>query len=152
MGTVAAQSTSSAGGVEAAAKMINQVDRHTERNVFGALEENDAELAERIRSLLFVFEDIITLGDRELQMVIREADQSIMALALRGAPNELREKILSNMSERGAETLREELDLMPPKRRREVEEAQSEIVAIVRRLEEVGEITISRGGEEDELV
>ncbi len=99
-------SSSSAGGVEAAAKLINQVDRHTERNVFGKLEEDDNELAEKIRNLLFVFEDILTLGDRELQLVIREADQTDLALALRGAPPELREKIMANMSERGAETLR----------------------------------------------
>ena len=93
-----------------------------------------------MRRLLFVFEDIVKLDDRSIQLVLREADQKDLALALRGVSNEVRERILQNMSERGAQMLLEEMEYQPPQRKRVVEEAQGRIVAIVRRLEEAGAV------------
>jgi flagellar motor switch protein FliG len=103
-----------------------------------------------VRGLLFVFEDILNLDDRALQMVLREVDAKDLGLAMRGASTEVQEKILSNMSQRGAEMLREEMEYMPPQRRKVVEEAQSKIVGIVRKLDDAGELVISRGGDEDD--
>ena len=107
-----------------------------------------------MRLLLFTFEDIVKLDDRSIQMVLKEVDQKDLAIALRGVSDDVRDRIFKNMSERGAELLREEIDFQPPQRRRVVEEAQGRIVGIVRRLEETGAIVISRGGGggEDALV
>jgi flagellar motor switch protein FliG len=104
--------------------------------------------------LLFTFEDVVKLDDRSIQMVLKEVDQKDLAIALRGVSDEVRDRIFKNMSERGAEMLKEEIDFQPPQRKRVVEEAQGRIVGIVRRLEETGAIVISRGGGggEDALV
>jgi flagellar motor switch protein FliG len=150
--SVLQQEYTAAGGVSALAQIINSSDRATERNILEHLAEQNQELAEEVRSLLFVFEDILKLDDRSIQLVLKEADQKDLALALRGASSEVTDKILSNMSQRGAEMLREEMEYMPPQRRRVVEEAQTKIVAVVRRLEDSGALTISRGGDEDELI
>ena len=141
---------STAGGVKSLAEILNRADRPTERNVLESLSTTDEELSEEVRRLLFVFEDIVKLDDRSIQMVLREADQKDLALALRGVGDDVRDSIMSNMSERGAQMLREEMEFQPPPRKRVVEEAQGRIVAIVRRLEEAGELTISRG--EDDIV
>lgn len=148
------QESSKAGGVEQAAKIITQADRQTERNIFEGLEgdEEGKELAEEIRKLLFVFEDIGKLDGRAIQLILRNVDQNDLALALRMANDQLRELIYANMSERAGEQLRENIELMPPQRRREIEEAQTRIVAVVRALEAKGEIVIFRTGEEDEVV
>jgi flagellar motor switch protein FliG len=98
-----------------------------------------------------VFEDIIKLDDRAIQMILREADQKDLALALRGVSDEVKDRILGNMSERGAQMLTEEMEFQPPQRKRVVEEAQGRIVAIVRKLEEAGAVVLSRG-EEDAVV
>ena len=116
-----------------------------------SLTEADEELAAEVRRLLFVFEDIVKLDDRSIQLVLREADQKDLALALRGVNDDVKERILSNMSERGAQMLVEEMDYQPPQRKRVVEEAQGRIVAIVRKLEEAGALVLSRG-EEDAVV
>ena len=107
-----------------------------------------------MRPLLFVFEDILKLDDRAIQLVLKEVDSKDLALAMRGSTYEVKERILANMSQRGAEMLREEMEFMPPQRRRVVEEAQTKIVAVVRRLEDSGEIVIARGGgdEDDEFI
>jgi flagellar motor switch protein FliG len=143
-----------AGGVQALADILNFSDRATERNILDRLGRADEELAHEVRSLLFTFEDIFGLDDRAIQLVLKEVDSKDLALALRGASEDVTERIMTNMSERGAEMLKEEMEFMPPQRRRVVEEAQSKIVAVVRRLEDAGEIFISRGGgaAEDELV
>jgi len=138
---------SAAGGVGSLADILNKSDRGTERNILGHLAEVDAELAEEVRSLLFVFEDLLKLDDRTIQLVLKEVDSKDLALALRGASDDVKERILANMSERAAEMLREEMEFMPPQRRRVIEEAQTKIVAVVRRLEDSGAIFISRGGE-----
>jgi flagellar motor switch protein FliG len=138
----------SAGGVKSLAEILNQVDRSTERNVLESLTEIDEELGDEVRRLLFVFEDIAKLDDRSIQMILREAEQKDLALALRGVTDEVKEKILSNMSERGAQMLKEEMEFQPPQRKKIVEDAQGRVVAIVRRLEESGTIVLDRGEEE----
>jgi flagellar motor switch protein FliG len=140
-----------AGGIKSLAEILNRTDRSTERNVLDSLTEADEELAAEVRRLLFVFEDIVKLDDRSIQLVLREADQKDLALALRGVNDDVKERILSNMSERGATMLVEEMAYQPPQRKRVVEEAQGRIVAIVRKLEEAGALVLSRG-EEDAVV
>jgi len=149
--SVVQQEYSSAGGIKSLAEILNHADRSTERNVLDALTESDEELAAEVRRLLFVFEDVVKLDDRSIQLVLREADQKDLALALRGVNDDVKERILSNMSERGAQMLVEEMAYMPPQRKRVVEEAQGRIVAIVRKLEEAGALVLSRG-EEDAVV
>ena len=153
LSSVSAQEYASAGGVKSLADILNHSDRTTERNVLDELARNDGELAEEVRLLLFTFEDVVKLDDRSIQMVLKEVDQKDLAIALRGVPDEVASKIFSNMSERGAELLREEIQFQPPQRKRVVEESQGRIVGVVRRLEEAGAIVISRGaGGEDALV
>jgi flagellar motor switch protein FliG len=153
LSNVMQQEYQAAGGVKSLADILNNADRSTERNVLEALEDRNAELAEEIRMLLFTFEDLLKLDDRSVQLVLKDVDQKDLALALRGVSEEVRDKILANMSQRGAEMLQEEIAYQPPQRRRVVEEAQSRIVGVVRRLEEAGAIVVSRGaGGEDEVL
>lgn len=141
------------GGVQTLADIINSSDRGTERNILDHLANENEELAEQVRSLLFVFEDILKLDDRSIQLVLKEVDSKDLALALRGSSDEVKDRILANMSQRGSEMLREEMEFMPPQRRRVVEEAQSKVVGAVRRLEDSGAIVIARGaGGDDELI
>lgn len=151
--TIIQHDYAAAGGTEALASILNSADRATERNILDVLAQRNAELAEEVRALLFTFEDLLKLDDRSMQLVLKNVDTKDLALALRGATDEVKEWILANMSERGAQMLREEMEYMPPQRRRVVEEAQSKIVATVRRLEDAGEIVIAReGSAEDELI
>jgi flagellar motor switch protein FliG len=153
LSSVIAQEYAAAGGVKSLADILNNSDRTTERNVLDELARTHGELAEEIRLLLFTFEDVVKLDDRSIQMILKEVDQKDLAIALRGVPEEVRQRIFSNMSERGAELLKEEIEFQPPQRRRVIEEAQGRIVGIVRRLEEAGAIVISRGsGGDDELM
>ena len=154
LSAVGSQEYAAAGGVKSLADILNSSDRTTERNVLDELAKADGELAEEIRLLLFTFEDVVKLDDRSIQMVLKEVDQKDLAIALRGVPDEVAGKIFGNMSERGAELLKEEIQFQPPQRKRVVEEAQGRIVAVVRRLEEAGAIVLSRGGGsgEDALV
>jgi flagellar motor switch protein FliG len=151
LATVVQQEYSIAGGVKSLADILNHADRSTERNVLDSLGETDEELAAEVRRLLFVFEDVVKLDDRAIQLVLREADQKDLALALRGVTDEVKERILANMSERGAQMLTEEMEYQPPQRKRVVEEAQGRIVAIVRKLEESGALVLSRGEADDVL-
>ncbi len=151
LASVVQQEYSVAGGVNSLAQILNHTDRPTERNVLDTLTESDAELAAEVRRLLFVFEDIVKLDDRAIQLVLREADQKDLALALRGVSEEVKDRILANMSERGAEMLAEEMEYQPPQRKRVIEEAQGRVVAIVRKLEEAGAVVVSRGEAEDVL-
>jgi flagellar motor switch protein FliG len=154
LSTVSAQEYASAGGVKALADILNNSDRSTERNVLDELARGDGELAEEVRLLLFTFEDVAKLDDRSIQMVLKEVDQKDLAIALRGVEESVRARIFTNMSERGAELLKEEIDFQPPQRRRVIEEAQGRIVGVVRKLEDAGAITISRGSGsgDDELM
>jgi len=152
LSTVMGQDFTIAGGVDAVVGIINRVDRGTERNIIEALEEQDPELAEEIKKRLFVFEDIMGMDDRSLQRVLREVDMKDLSLALKGATEELRVKFFRNMSKRAAEMLKEDMDYMGPVRVKDVEESQQKVVNVIRALEDVGEIVISRGGEEDLVV
>jgi flagellar motor switch protein FliG len=147
---VASQDYAAAGGVKGLADILNSADRGTERNVIDTLAEKDAQLAEEIKMLLFVFEDIVKLDDRSVQLVLKDVDQKDLAMALRGVSEEVKKKILSNMSQRGAEMLLEEMEYQPPQRRSVIEEAQSRIVGSIRRLEDAGAIVIARGDEDEE--
>jgi flagellar motor switch protein FliG len=152
LSSVVTQEYTMSGGVKSLAEILNHTDRPTERNILDRLAESNAELAEQIRLLLFTFEDVVKLEDRHVQLVLREVDQKDLALALRGVPQEVKEKVLKNMSVRGAEMLREEMEYQPPQRRIVVEEAQGRIVSIIRRLEEAGEVVLGRAAGEDEVV
>ncbi|MED0663664.1 flagellar motor switch protein FliG [Geobacillus thermodenitrificans] len=146
------QDYTQAGGIEAVVEVLNQVDRGTERTILDALEIQDPELAEEIKKRMFVFEDIVTLDNRAIQRVIREVDNDDLMLALKVASDEVKDIVFRNMSTRMAETFKEEMEYMGPVRLRDVEEAQSRIVAVIRRLEEIGEIIIARGGGDDIIV
>jgi flagellar motor switch protein FliG len=147
---VVEQEYSAAGGAKALAQILNHADRPTERNVLDHLAATDQDLAEEVRRMLFVFEDIVALDDRAIQQVLREANQKDLVLALRGVPDPVKDKLLENMSERGAAMLKEEMEIQQPQRKRDVDEAQGRIVAVVRRLEEAGTIVLASGDGEDE--
>jgi len=142
-----------AGGVKDVAEVLNRVDRATERAILAVLEEKDPELADEIKNHMFVFDDIVLVDDTGIQKTLREIDNKDLALALKAAGEDVKEKVLKNMSERARQLIDEELEFMGPVRLRQVEEAQQKIVAVIRRLEEAGEVIIAgRGGGEDELV
>jgi len=149
--TVTADYTS-AGGIEAVVEILNGVDRGTERTILDALEIQDPELAEEIKKRMFVFEDIVTLDDRSIQRVIREVENNDLILALKVASEEVRGTLFRNMSKRMADNFKEEMEYMGPVRLRDVEESQTRIVAIIRKLEEEGEIIIARGGGDEIIV
>lgn len=154
LSNVLSQDYSVAGGVKSLADILNHSDRPTERNVLDQLAQANAELADEVRLLLFTFEDLTKLDDRSIQLVLKEVDQKDLAIALRGVAPEVSGRIYKNMSERGSELLKEEIEFQPPQRRRVVEEAQGRIVGVVRRLEESGAIILARGsaGGDDELM
>lgn len=141
-----------AGGIEAVVEVLNGVDRSTERTILDALEVQDPELAEEIKKRMFVFEDIVTLDNRSIQRVIRDVENADLQLALKVASEEVKDGIFINMSKRMADTFKDEMEFMGPVRLRDVEEAQTRIVATVRRLEESGEVIIARGGGDDIIV
>lgn len=140
------QAYTDVGGVKSLVEMLNWVDRATERTIMESLAETNPDLADEIKNMMFVFEDINTLDDASIQKVLREVDTKELALALKGVGEEVQNRIFKNMSERAANMLREEIEFMGPVRLRSVEESQQRIVGIIRRLEEAGEVVISRGG------
>ncbi len=142
------QDFTSVGGVKTLVDILNRVDRSTEKVILETMEKDDQELAEEVRKRLFVFEDIITLDDTSIRRILREVDSKDLALAIKGSSQEVAARIYKNMSQRAAEMLREDIEFLGPIRLREVEEAQQRIVQIIRRLDEAGEIVISRGGED----
>lgn len=146
------QDYTQAGGIEAVVNMLNNVDRSTERIILDTLEIQDPELAEEIKKRMFVFEDIVVLDDRSIQRVIREVENADLMLALKVANEEVRNVVFRNMSKRMVDTFKDEMEFMGPVRLRDVEEAQSRIVGIIRRLEEAGEIIIARGGGDEIIV
>jgi flagellar motor switch protein FliG len=146
------QDFTSAGGVRALVDMLNLVDRTTERHILESLDETSPELAEEVRKLMFVFEDILLLDDRSIQQLLKEVEIKDVALALKGTNEDVQEKVYANMSQRAAGMLKEDMAYMGPQRRRVIEEAQQKVVGVVRRLEEAGKIIIARGGGDDELV
>ena len=146
------QSMEKAGGVPTVAEVLNLADRATEKAIMEGLEAEDPDLVEEIRRLMFVFEDIMLVNDKGIQAVLKEVDNDELALALKTASPELQEKILTNMSQRAGEAIREDMEYMGPVRVSDVESAQQRIVDIVRRLEESGDVMIQGRGGETELV
>jgi flagellar motor switch protein FliG len=140
------------GGVESVAEMLNNVDKATEEHIFGRLEEEDPELAEQIRQLMFVFEDLIGIDDRGIRTLLKEVRNEDLTLALKTASEPLKNKILTNVSERAAAMIQEDLEVMGPVRLSEVEEGQQKIIQIARRLEKEGKLVIGGKGGEDTLV
>lgn len=136
------------GGVESVAEIINNLDRATETNVLSEIEAVNPELAENIRQLMFVFEDLIKVDDRGMQTILKEVNSNDLLLALKTCTEPLREKIFSNMSERAALMMKEDLEAMGPVRLSDVEKAQQTILRIVKRLEEEGKVVLAGGGEE----
>jgi flagellar motor switch protein FliG len=141
------------GGIEAVAEMLNLADRATEKGILETLESEDPDLVEQIRRLMFVFEDILLINDKGIQAVLKEIDNDELALSLKTASDEMKEKIFSNMSERASQLIKEDMEYMGPVRLADVEAAQQRIVDVVRRLEDAGEVIIQgRGGESDIVV
>ena len=141
----------SLGGVKTAAEMINQLGGNADAAVLETIRNYDVDLAQKIMDKMFVFDDLVKLDDRSLQLVLRETASETLIVALKGGTMEVRDKILANMSMRAAEALREDLDSRGPMRLSEVEAQQKEILKVVRRLAEEGQITIG-GGVEDSYV
>jgi flagellar motor switch protein FliG len=141
-----------AGGVQAIVDILNNVDRGTEKYIMESLEIEDTELAEDIRKRMFVFEDILSLDNRSIQRFLREVDNNQLAIALKGSTDEVQKVIYSNMSKRLSEMIKEDVEFMGPVRLKDVEEAQQKIVNIIRKLEDAGEIVISRGGGDEIIV
>jgi len=140
------------GGVQAVAEILNMAGRAPEKAILEGLEENDPQLVEEIRRLMFVFEDIIRVNDKGIQAMLKEVENNELALALKSASDELKNKIFSNMSERAAQLIREEMEFMGPVRVSDVESAQQKIVDVVRRLEDAGEVIIAGRGGGGEIV
>lgn len=151
LSTLSSEDYTAAGGVESIVEILNLVDRSTEKGIIEQLEEEDPELAEEIKKRMFVFEDIVMLDDRAIQKVMREVDTSELAKALKSVDTEVQDKIFRNMSKRASTLLKEDMEYMGPIRMKDVEESQQKIVAIIRKLEEQGDIVVARAGE-DELV
>ena len=143
---------SNAGGVESLANILNCCDRGTEKNIMEWLDIENQKMAQEVRDLMFVFEDIIILDDRSIQRLLREIDTKQLALALKGTKDEIKEKIFKNMSERARQMLTDDMEYLGPVRAKEVQEAQTGIVNAIRNLEATGEITITRASVEDELI
>ncbi len=139
------------GGVDAVLDILNTVDRSQEKHIMETLEIEEPELADEIRKKMFVFEDILLLDDRAIQRVLRDVDNNDLALALKSANEQVQNTIFNNMSKRLAVMIKEDMEFMGPVRMKDVEEAQQKIVNIIRKLEDSGEIVISRGGG-DEIV
>jgi flagellar motor switch protein FliG len=147
------QTFEKAGGVDTVAEMLNLADRATEKSIMEGLEAEDPDLVEQIRRLMFVFEDIMMVNDKGIQSMLKEVDNEDLALALKTASQDLKDKIFKNMSERAAQLIKEDMEYMGPVRVSDVEAAQQKVVDVVRRLEESGEIIISgRGGEKDLII
>ncbi|HEY0118550.1 MAG TPA: flagellar motor switch protein FliG [Cellulomonas sp.] len=146
---LAPRELASIGGVQPLVEIINRADPATEKSILEGLAERDEELAEEIRSRMFVFADVVLLEDRAMQLVLRQVDTSTLALALKGSQDAVRDVVLRNVSERARENLLEEIELLGPVRLSQVEDARAAVVQVIRRLEESGQITIRRDGEDE---
>jgi flagellar motor switch protein FliG len=146
-----AAATRVTGGAKALVEMLNNADRTTERTVLEALAERKPDLADDIRKMMFVFEDLATLDGRAIQRVLREVENDDLRVALKGAGDDIKQLVFQNVSERAAQSLKEDLELTGPVRVRDVEAAQQRMVAVVRRLEHAGDVVL-KSGEEERLV
>lgn len=152
LSTLGSIDTQQLGGIEPIADMLNLMDKNSEKNIMARVEEKDPELAEEIRKLMFVFEDVIYVDDRGIQELLKVVDNTKLVTALKTAPDEVRTKLFKNMSNRAATLLKEDLDAMGPTKISDVEKAQQEIVQQLKDLEAKGKAIISRGGEGDAFV
>ena len=152
MSSLMNQQFENAGGVETVAEILNVVDRATERALLENLAQEDAALVDEIRRLMFVFEDIAKLGDRDIQNLLKNVESSQWAMALKGASEELKDKILKNMSKRASDLLKEEMEYLGAVRLSNVEQMQQQIVDVIRRLEDMGEITTHAAEEEVQFI
>lgn len=153
LSSVVNQEVSISGGVKQVAEILNSMDRNSERGVFQVIQENDPYMADEIRKLMFTFDDVVLVDDRGIQRVLKEVEQKELALAMKAAGPEVAEKLFKNMSERAGGLLKEEIEYLGPVKLRDVEASQQKIVAIVRRLEEAGEIIVQgRGGGAEEII
>jgi flagellar motor switch protein FliG len=152
MSSVMNQQFEKAGGVPTVAEILNKTDRATERGLLENLAQEDPDLVEEIRRLMFVFEDIGKFSAKDVQTMLKNVESSQWAMALKGSSDTLKEKILGNMSQRAADMLREEMEYLGPVKLSSVEQVQQQIVDIVRRLEDAGEITLSAGDEAEEFI
>lgn len=140
------------GGIQMVAQILNVADRMTNKGILDTLQQDDPDLVDEIRRLMFVFEDLLKLDNKAIQALLKEIQNSQWALSLKGASEEIKQKILGNMSQRAADMLREEMEFLGPVRVSDVEDAQQQIVDAVRRLEDAGEISVSGGGEENQFI
>lgn len=155
MASIFSQGFTFAGGVKEVAEILNRIERNTEKSIMADLEEMDPELADEIARLMFTFDDLVYVDDSGIQKALREIDQKELALALKAGNEEVKDKMLRNLSERAREMIEEEMEFMGPVRMRQVEESQQKIVAIIRRLEESGDIVVQGrggGGGDDEII
>lgn len=152
LSSVVKAETKTIGGVQTIVDILNQVDRTTEKNIMEGMEKESAELSEKIKESMFVFDDIITLDNVSIQRVLREVETKELALALKGCSEEVANAIYRNQSKRAAASLKEDMEFLGPVRLMDVEKSQMRIINIIRRLDEAGEIVISRGGEDAIIV
>ncbi len=155
MASVFSQGFTFAGGVKEVAEILNRIDRNAEKAILADLEERDPELADEIARLMFTFDDLVYVEDGGIQKALREIETKDLALAMKSASEEVKDKVFKNMSERAREMIMEEIEFMGPVRMKQVEEAQQKIVSVVRRLEDAGELMVQGrggGGTEDQMV
>ncbi|PHS11342.1 MAG: flagellar motor switch protein FliG [Blastopirellula sp.] len=152
MSSVMSQSFENAGGVPTVAEILNVTDRGTERTLLENLAQEDPDLVEEIRRLMFVFDDVQKLNDKDIQSVLKNVEASQWALSLKGGSQDFIDRITSNMSKRAGEMLMEEMDFLGAVKVSDVESMQQQIVDIIRRLEDAGEITLTAGDEEEQLI
>ncbi len=150
--SIVVQDVSKAGGIQTLANILNRADRSTEKNVIELLKNYNGNLVDQVKELMFVFEDIARLDDRTIQRILRDVDTKDLALSLKGMKEDVKDKLLRNMSERAQAMLVDDMEYMGPVRAKDVQQAQSKIVGVIRMLETAGEIVIFRGGDEDELI
>jgi flagellar motor switch protein FliG len=152
LSSVVTQSFTAVGGVKTLVDVINCVDRTTEKMILESLTENSPEIADEVKKMMFVFEDITTLDDASIQKVLREVEIKDLGLALKGVGEDVQARIFKNMSDRAGNMLREDMEFMGPVRLQSVEQAQQRVVTVIRMLEESGEIIIARGNGEELVV
>ena len=152
LSTLGSIDTNQLGGVEPIADMLNLMDKNTEKNIMSRVEEKDPELAEEIRKLMFTFEDLLYVDDKGIQNLLREIDNGKLVIAMKTAPDEIKQKLFKNMSNRASTLLREDLEALGPTKLSDVEKAQTEMVTKVKELESQGKAFIARGSDGDSLV
>ena len=152
LATLGSIDTQQLGGIQPLADMLNVMDKSSEQTLMSRVEEKDPQLAEEIRKLMFVFEDVVFIDDRGMQQLLKEVPNDKLVIALKTAPEEIKAKIFRNISKRAGDLLRDDLESLGPVKLSDVENAQQEIIAVAKRLEAEGKLVISRSGDPDALV